>query len=122
MKKANLLLTALFLILISFSLQAQEKPSDFYLGKWDVLIQGTPSGDIRLLINIEEKDGSMAGTISSEGTEGTKADKIMTNENSATVYWFAAGYDVYLTMNRKEENKVDGNLMGMFTAIIERVK
>lgn len=122
MKKANLFLTALFLVIASFALQAQEKPSDFFLGKWDVLIEGTPSGDVKLLLNIEEKDGSLSGTISSEGTEASKVDKVVAKENSVTVYWFASGYDVYLTMNKKEENKVDGNLMGMFTAKIERME
>ena len=103
-------------------LEAQEKPSDFYLGKWDVLINGTPSGDIKLQLNIEEKDGSLAGIIASEGSEASKVDKVVAKENSVTVYWFASGYDVYLTMNKKEDNKVDGNFMDMFPAKIVRVE
>jgi len=37
------------------------------------------------------------------------------------VNWFAEGYDVYLTLTKKEDRKAEGILMDMFTTKVERV-
>jgi hypothetical protein len=37
------------------------------------------------------------------------------------VYWFAEGYDVYLTLTKKEDDKIEGTLMDMFNTKVNRL-
>ncbi len=122
MKKASIFLTGLFLILSSLALHAQEKPSDFFLGKWNVVILGTPNGDAKMVLEIKDGETKFEGVISGEGVPDQKVDRVSGTGDKLTVYWSAQGYDVNLNMKKTAEGKVDGSLMGMFTAKIERVE
>ena len=122
MKKAGIFFTGLFALLVSVAVQAQDKPSEFFLGKWNVEIIGTPNGDAKMTINIEQKEDNLEATITGEGVDTTKVDRLETRESSVTLYWVAAGYDVYLVMQKTDDNKVEGNLMDMFSAKIERAE
>ena len=44
------------------------------------------------------------------------------DEKTIVIYFHAQGYDLNLRLEKKEEDKVTGSLMGMFDAKGERVK
>ena len=97
MKKLQLFLTSLFLVLlISSSAGAQQK--SFFIGKWDVIIMGTPKGDAKLLVEFVAKDSTtLTGTITDPATQKvTKIDKIEAKDKSITAYFNAQGTDIYL--------------------------
>jgi hypothetical protein len=52
----------------------------------------------------------------------SKIDSVALSDTSATVYFNAQGYDVNLVMNKKDDDHISGNMMGMFDADGERVK
>ncbi|MBN1987413.1 MAG: hypothetical protein JW761_13965 [Prolixibacteraceae bacterium] len=122
MKKTAIFFTGLFILFVSAAVQAQDKTTEFFLGKWNVEIIGTPNGDAKMTINIEQKDGKMEATITGEGVDPAKVDRVDAKESSVTLYWMASGYDVYLVMQKTDDNKVEGNLMDMFSAKIERAE
>jgi hypothetical protein len=126
MKKASFLSRLLFFLLLSTNMLAQPIPgagADYFKGKWSVLIKGTPSGDTRMMVLLENRNDSMAGVVQdTTGAEISKISKVELTDTSATVYFTAQGYDVSLVMNKKDNDHITGSLMSMFDAEGERVK
>src|SRR5258708_23824972 len=124
MKKLSLLLTGLFFLLLSLNLNAQSKTgADYFAGKWNVLIKGTPNGDAKIFIVLEKGDSTMTGVVQdTTGNEISKISKVELTDTSITVYFTAQGYDVNLLMDKKNEDHVTGSMMGMFDAEGDRVK
>lgn len=124
MKKSSLFFTVVFLLVLSFHTKAQTlNSSDYFLGKWSVIVEGTPNGDAKMFVRLEKKDTTLTGSIlDSTNKEITKISRIELKDSSVTVYFTAQGYDVYLVMEKKDDDHVKGNMLDMFTANGERVK
>ena len=123
MKKASFLITGSFFLFLSINIKAQTTGADYFTGKWNVVVKGTPNGDARMFVVLEKKDTTLTGAIQdSTGTEMSKIDSVTLGESSATVFFNAQGYDVNLVMNKKDDDHITGNMMGMFDADGERVK
>ena len=122
--KKSVVLIAVSILFLSTGLKAQsQKTVDFFAGKWDMLVKGLPDGDTKMFILLDKKDSTLAGVIQdSVGTEISKFSKVELKENGVTVYFTAQGYDVYMTMDKKDEEHVTGSMMGMFDAEGIRVK
>jgi hypothetical protein len=123
MKKLYVILSAALLFIISTNASAQSKGGDYFAGKWNMLVKGLPNGDTKMMVVLDKKDSTMTGAIlDSVGTETAKFSKVELKENEVTLYFTAQGYDVYLTMDKKDEDHVTGSMMGMFDAEGTRVK
>ena len=124
MKKLSSLFAGLFFLVLSFHAKAQtQPPTDYFAGKWSIVVEGTPGGDGKMTALLERKDGKLSGNIVSKpGAEPTKIDKVEEKEKSVTLYFNTNGYDVNLTMEKKDDDHVTGNVMGMFDAKGERIK
>lgn len=121
MKKINLIAASLILFFLSVNSNAQNKP-DFFTGRWDVLVTGIPSGEAKMIISLERKDGKLDGTIKlGDETELTKFTSIEEKETSITLNFPASGYDVRLNLEKKDDNHVAGTLMDQFEAKGERI-
>ena len=123
MKKLPLVLASLFFVLL-FSNTASAQQKNFFIGKWDVLIVGTPNGDARMLVEFVAKDSTtLTGSITDPATKKvTRIDKIEAKDKSITAYFIAGGTSIYLFLEKKEEDKVTGNLLDMFDASGVRIK
>ena len=126
MKKQNVFFAGVFLMLFSFfnAVAQDASKSDYFVGKWKVVAEGTPNGDSKFLVNLQRKDGKLTGSIDDQETGKlvSKIDKIEEKEKSVTVYFVGGGYDVYLNLEKKDEDHLTGSLMDMFDAKGERVK
>jgi hypothetical protein len=124
MKKASFLFGALFLMLLSTRTFAQSKPGvTYFSGKWNVLIKGTPNGDARMIFDLQTRNDSLTGVVrDSTGKEFSKISSVELTDTSATVHFTAQDYEVYLVMNKKDNDNITGNMMGMFDAEGKRIK
>ena len=124
MKKFKIIFTGLFFLLLSLGIHAQSKTgADYFEGKWNILAKGTPGGDSKMIFVLEKKDTTLTGVVqASTGKEISKIDKIELTETRSTVYFYAQGYDVSVVMDKKDDNHVTGNLLGMFEVVGDRVK
>jgi hypothetical protein len=121
MKKINLVLVVVVWLFLLMNTNGQSK-TDYFVGQWNVLVTGTPNGDAEMVVSLIRKDGKLDGTITlGEGAELTKFTSIDESANSITLYFPAAGYDVLLTLKKKDDNHVVGNLMDQFEANGERI-
>ena len=123
MKKIIVLTAALItIVLISPGVDAQPPP-DYFTGQWKVKIYNTPEGDAEMIVTLERKEDKLAGNIGTEGQEETiEISSIVEKETSITIYFFAAGYDVYMNLDKKDDNNLEGALMDMFTVTGERIE
>jgi len=125
MKKLISLFIGLFFLFLSFTSNAQSKSgADFFAGKWNVLITGTPYGDLKRVYILEKKDNNLAGTVldGATGKELSKCSKVDVKDNEVTLYYSALGNDVNVVLTKKDEDHVAGKALGMFDASGERVK
>ncbi len=120
MKNTFLIISGIILFISQLAV-AQENTSDLFLGKWNCTVIGTPNGDAKFVLKIEKTEGVLSATIIGDDSKMQKVDRVEAKTNAITVYWFAEGYDVYLTITKKEDGKVEGTLMDMFTTKVERI-
>lgn len=125
MKHQNVFFTGLFLLLFScFQASAQTAPAtDYFAGKWNIIVLGTPNGDSKMTFVLERRDGKLGGVVQdTTGKELAKIAQIDEKDKSITAAFTIQSYDVTLTLDPVDDNHVKGNLMNMFDAKGERVK
>lgn len=106
-----------------FGLNAKAQTTDYFPGKWNVVVMGTPNGDAKLTFVLERKDGKLGGVVQdTTGKEMTKITQIDEKDKTITAAFTIQSYDVSLTMEPVDDDHVKGSLMGMFEAKGIRVK
>jgi hypothetical protein len=124
MKKLSSIFAGLFFLALSYNAKAQTPPAkDYFVGNWSAVVTGTPQGDAKMLIALERKDGKLTGyQYSKEKTDTIRFAKVEEKEKSVTAYYTAGGYDINLTLEKKDDDHVTGNMMDMFDLTGERIK
>ncbi|SDP99759.1 hypothetical protein SAMN05428975_5148 [Mucilaginibacter sp. OK268] len=122
MKKLSLIFTVIIGLFLSLNVKAQTTP-DYYPGKWNILVTGTPNGDSKMTFILERKDGKLTGAVQdSTGKELTKITSIEEKDKTITAAFTIQSYDVTLSLDPVDDDHVKGSLMGMFDAKGVRVK
>lgn len=99
--------------------------TDFFAGKWEVSIFGTPNGDAKMIANFIRKDGSLTGEMSDPADaqkEKIPITKIEEEAGKITIYFTASGYDLSLPLEKVDDNNLKGMLMNMFESKAVRIK
>ena len=124
MTKLSSIIAGIFFLAISLNANAQtQMGNDYFIGKWNVLVKGLPNGDTKMIVDLQKGDTTLIGAIQdSTGNEIAKFSKVEVSDTSATVYFTAQGYDVYLRLDKKGDDYVAGSMMDMFDAEGDRVK
>lgn len=126
MKKASILFIALFfgITLNGFS-QTAAAPADFFVGKWEITILGTPNGDAKMTTELIRKDGKLTGELKDPSDPTKPANPITGIEEKdgrIEIAFSASGYDITLPLTKVDDDNLKGQLMGMFDAKAKRVK
>ncbi|MCW3807356.1 hypothetical protein [Plebeiibacterium marinum] len=124
MKRVSILVTIITMFVFVLTAQAGEKEGDYFVGKWKLLVEGTPNGDSEMLVTFERNEkGEMIGTSGDAAgeTPAVKFNRVEVTDDSVTAYWVAQGYDVYIFLEKIDDNSVEGSLMDMFDASGSRV-
>ena len=121
MKKVCLLLVMILLLLAS-NMNAQQS-NDYFSGKWELLVQGTPQGDIKMLISFERKDGKLEATIQDPNSSTEfKVTDIEEKEKSITLSFPTPDFEVTLYFEQVDDENLKGHISGMFDLKGKRVK
>lgn len=126
MKKTGIVLIILFLG-AAFKGYAQTATSnDFFAGKWEISIVGTPNGDSKLVTELIRKDGKLVGDLkdpSGQMAEALPINSVQEEANKVTLYFTAQGTEVSLDLSKVDDAHLKGSIMnGMFDASAIRVK
>ena len=125
MKKVSLILFVFLFGIVIKGFSQTTKPTDFWAGKWEFTVSGTPQGDAKFLTNLIRKDGILTGELSSPAMPASEKIAITKIEEAAekiVIYFSAQGYDVNLEFNKVDDNNLKGSMMGMFDAKGLRIK
>lgn len=100
------------------------KSNDFFAGKWDIVVVGTPNGDAKFTTELIRKDGKLTGDLKMMAGDAkeTIPAKVEEAEGKITLYFSAQGYDVNVELNKVDDDNLKGTLMNMFEAKAKRVK
>ena len=123
MKKLSLVAFLLFfgLCIQGFS---QTTSKDFFAGPWEIMVYGTPNGDAKMTTNLKRVDGKLTGELSSktgENSQKIRSDEVVETSSGISILFSAEGNDVNIDLAKKDDNNLEGNLMGMFTAKAKRL-
>jgi hypothetical protein len=68
-----------------------------------------------MVFAFENKDSKFTGVVQdTSGMELFKLTSVELKENEVTSYFSAEGYDISVTLIKKDEDNVTGNMMAMF--------
>jgi len=121
MKTMKMMLVATLIILATITGKAQDQKIDFFVGKWATHTIGTPGGDGYSTIVLKRNaEGKLTGILVS-GAKDITFSKVDEKEKSFTAYFKANGYDVYIYLEKADENNLTGSMMDMFDMTAKRV-
>ncbi|MBK6978025.1 MAG: hypothetical protein IPH28_13725 [Cytophagaceae bacterium] len=122
MIKVNIVVPVLVVLtLLSSFIQAD----DYFLGKWEIMVAGTPNGDIKFATDLQRKEGKLFGELTIPADPNAPAIPITNIEEGTdkiTIYFSAQGYDLNLDLEKVDQDNLKGTLMGMFDSKAVRVK
>lgn len=125
MKKASFFFIALFLGIIFNGFSQTATPADFFVGKWEITIMGTPNGDSKMIAELVRKDGKLTGELK-DPTDATKPANPITavveKNGEIEISFSASGYDITLPLKKEDDNNLKGKIMDMFDAKAVRIK
>jgi hypothetical protein len=126
MKRSGIILAILFLGTAFNGFSQTATPTDFFAGKWEIVIFGTPNGDSKMVTELIRKDGKLAGELkdpTGQNLEAFPLTNIVEEGNKVTLYFTAQGTDVNLDLEKVDDDHLKGSIMnGMFDSTAVRVK
>ena len=94
---------------------------DYYLGSWDVLVVGTPNGDVTIPMRFEAEEGEIKGysTNPEDGSEIVMSD-VKVENGIISASFTMMGYDLNFYLKEEDANQAKGSLMEMFSMTATR--
>jgi len=123
MKKITLC-SLMFVMFIAIATKVNaQATTNYFVGKWDVLLKGLPQGDTHIKFNFADSVGHLKGVlVDSAAHKEVPLTKIDQENDKVTLYFTTQGYDVNLVLTKKDDDHATGSLMGMFDAVADRIK
>lgn len=123
MKNLKSVFTIVLLMAAVSLAKAQAVTQDFYVGNWEVLVKGTPQGDVKLPMSFSMVDGKLTGKVTNPET---KEEAAMTGVEIKGEELFAnfsaGGYDLTMVIGKKDDDHFVGKLMDMIEVEGTRLK
>lgn len=123
MRKTGLLF--LFLLLgVAYTSSAQNaSQGDFFAGKWEISIPGTPNGDVKLLTDLVRKDGMLTGELLNPSDPDNKRPitKVVENSNKLSIYFESQAGEMVLDLDKVDNDNLKG-MVYSFEATAKRIK
>ncbi len=125
MKKASLFFIALFLGVLTKGFSQTASATDFFAGKWEIALEGTPMGDVKFATNLVRKDGKLTGALARAGepnAEKRPITKIEETDKTLKIYFESSqGGEISIDLEKVDDNNLKGTLMS-FDATAKRIK
>jgi len=125
MKKLIALVFVLTTLFSASAFASKPDPTDFFAGKWKIVVSGTPNGDATFSTNLVRKDGVLTGQMKIVGDESLpviEISKVEDDSEKVVIYFTTQGYDVNVELTKVDTDNLKGSLMGMFDAKGSRIK
>lgn len=120
----SFIVTAIMIFVVAMTASAQNTKS-FFEGKWNITITGLPQGDSKSIVEFKTNDkGELTGTMTSADGKGkpTIFTHIENKGDNITAHFTGGGYDVYLYLEKVDNDNIEGSMMDRFDITGSRVK
>ena len=104
----------------TFTAHAQEESKDYFVGKWLVKIQDLPVDIEEMMVDVTRVDGKLKVNLSADGQQ-IEVQQVNEKETSITFYFNGNGFDVDMTLVKKSQNEVTGDMLSQFDLTGNRV-
>ena len=104
----------------TFTAHAQEESKDYFVGKWLVKIQDLPVDIEEMTVDVTRVDGKLKVNLSAAGQQ-IEVQQVNEKETSITFYFNGNGFDVDMTLVKKSQNEVTGDMLSQFDLTGKRV-
>ena len=104
----------------TFTVHAQEESKDYFVGKWLVKIQDLPVDIEEMMVDVVRVDGKLKVNLSADGQQ-IEVQQVNEKETSITFYFNGNGFDVDMTLVKKSQNEVTGDMLSQFDLTGKRV-
>ena len=110
------LLFVLMMLVACTGTFAQTSNEDYFIGKWKLSVKDLPTGDKEvLLIIVKNEEGRLEGGIGRmDGSEFSELKDIIVKDNTLQLLFVGGGFNVSMSLSRKEDGGVIGSVMNMF--------
>ncbi|PLK44302.1 hypothetical protein [Emticicia sp. TH156] len=113
------------LLIAAVSLANAQAPAttNFFAGNWEVLVKGTPQGDVKLPMSFEVVDGKIIGKVTNPETkEVATMTSVEIKGEELFAAFSAGGYDLTMVITKKDDDHFVGKLMDMIEVEGTRLK
>ena len=122
MKNLKTVLT-LVVLMATMSLAKAQVNQNFFVGNWEVLVKGTPQGDVKMPMSFELKEDKLVGKITNPETkEVATMTSVEIKGEELHAAFSAGGYDLTMVIKKKDEDHFAGSLMEMIEVEGTRLK
>ena len=104
----------------TFTAHAQEESKDYFVGKWLVKIQDLPVDIEEMMVDVARVDGKLKVNLSADGQQ-IEVQQVNEKETSITFYFNGNGFDVDMTLVKKSQNEVTGDMLSQFDLTGKRI-
>ena len=104
----------------TFTSHAQEESKDYFVGNWLVKIQDLPVDIEEMTVDVARVDGKLKVNLSADGQQ-IEVQQVNEKETSITFYFNGNGFDVDMTLVKKSQNEVTGDMLSQFDLTGKRV-
>ena len=104
----------------TFTSHAQEESKDYFVGKGLVKIQDLPVDIEEMMVDVARVDGKLKVNLSADGQQ-IEVQQVNEKETSITFYFNGNGFDVDMTLVKKSQNEVTGDMLSQFDLTGKRV-
>ena len=105
-------------LLMSLASFAQEKKSneEFFLGKWQLMVEGLPTGDVEMQLAVNKDDnGGLQGTVKLlDGSESVNPAEVKMKGNTLMINFSAGDVDIPINLDKEGESSLVGRMFDMF--------
>ena len=124
--KKTAILFVVFLLSVAGIGFAQTTPStDFFAGKWEISIAGTPNGDVKFVTELVRKEGKLTGELSNpaDPTNGKRPiTKVEENGDKVSIYFEAEQVgELSIDLAKVDDDNLKGTVYN-FETKAKRVK
>jgi hypothetical protein len=121
MKKVSISLFVLFFGIVLHGFSQSNTPADFFAGKWEIFVTGSPRGDVTFKTNLVRKDGKLTGDLVNSDDK-RPITKIEESDKKIVIYFESSqGGEISVELEKVDDNNLKGSLMS-FDATAKRVK
>ena len=104
----------------TFTSHAQEESKDYFVGKWLVKIKDLPVDIEEMMVDVARVDGKLKVNLSADGQQ-IEVQQVNEKETSITFYFNGNGFDVDMTLVKKSQNEVTGDMLSQFDLTGKRI-